>query len=133
MLRDWALYKLKDASTSIVNKNTSTIEATFYVTVTESEYASLEESFNNYVAQLPPGFENYKNLGNGMTQIGNKPAMWHKMTDTENRVQFTTTLYLIQPTGKKLYVISCSAPTHVLSKYETDLTEMSFSLNFAKR
>ena len=127
--KDWVLYKLRDASTSIVSKRTPTIEATFYITVINSEYSSLEESFSSYVAQLPPGFENYVNLGNGKTQIDNKPAMWHKMSDTSKGVQIVTTIYLIQPPGSKLFVISCSAPKNALNKYEEDFTEMSFSLH----
>lgn len=119
---------MKSSNTTISSTKSPTIEATLYVTAIESEYGSLQESFDNYVAQLPPGFENYVSLGSGNSQINDKPAMWHKMRYTEDGAQSTTTLYLLQPTGNKLFVISCSAITKNLDKYEQDFTAMSFSL-----
>jgi hypothetical protein len=103
------------------------VSATVSVTVFDSEYDSLTESFEEYVAQLPPGFEDYKSYGNGATEINKIPARWHKMSDTEDGKKFMNLMYVLQPVGKQLYVISCSSIIDDFAKYEQDFTKMIFS------
>lgn len=127
VLPDW-YYTVDNSNTTILKSKSLIVQATLSVSILESEYETLEESFTEYVAQLPPGFNSYLSLGSGNTQIDNTPVMWHKMRDTEDGNRFLTLIYVMQPIGKKMILISCSALEQSFDGYEEDFTKMCFSL-----
>lgn len=128
VLPDWD-HTIENSNTSIMRSKSLIVEATLSVSTLESEYETLDESFNEYVAQLPSGFADYSSLGNGYTQINNTPAKWHRMKDTEAGKRYMTVIYVMQPIGKKMILISCSSLEETFANYEEDFTKMSFSLD----
>jgi len=128
VLPEW-VYSFENSSTTILKSKSLIVQATLHVSTLDSDYQTLEESFNEYVAQLPSGFTDYVSVGNGHTQINNIPAMWHRMKDTENGARYQTLIYVTQPIGKRMVLITCSSLENTFDNYEEDFTKMSFSLN----
>lgn len=128
VLPEWS-YSTDNSSTTIVRAKSLVVEATLSISIIESEYETLSESFSEYVAQLPPGFQDYASLGNGNTQINGIPAMWHGMKDTENGNRFRTLVYVMQQVGNEMIVISCSSLDDTFDKYEEDFTKMAFTFS----
>lgn len=132
VLSDWD-YSIKNSSTTAIKAKSLIVQATLSVSILESEYGTLEESFNEYVAQLPSGFVDLVKVGGGETQINGIAAMWYRMKDTEDGVHFENLVYVMQPVGRKMVVISCSSPENSFREYEEDFTSMAFSCNILKK
>jgi hypothetical protein len=126
-------YSIESSGMKALKSESLVVQATFGVTVFTSEYETLQESFNEYVAQLPSGFANYVKVSSGETEINGVPAMWHRMKDTDNGIRFETVVYVTQPVGKKIVMISCSAAESSFREYEEDFTSMAFSLKTSKK
>ncbi|MCW5909729.1 MAG: hypothetical protein KIT62_01585 [Cyclobacteriaceae bacterium] len=123
-------YSLEDLSTRLYRTRyygTNYVTGTLFVSMTDSDYESLEESVINYVGQLKHGFTDYKKIGDGLTQINGVTTSWHRMKDTDKGTRFVTLQYLMQPKGRKLFVINCSATEGTFDDFEDDFNKIAFS------
>lgn len=123
-------YELTDSTTRITQTKyygTSYVTGTVSVSIMESKYETLEETVTNYIGPLKYMFAEYEKLSEGYTQINGATANWHKMKDTENGVTYITLQYLMQPNGKKLITINCSATEDTFEDFEADFNKIAFS------
>ncbi len=103
-------YQLSGIETRVIqDENKSTGNGQVFITIYESEYSNLDDSFMHYTEHLSERFDNYQSVSQGDTQISGLLTKWHRMKDTANGSRYETLQYILQPSGQSLVVINCSA------------------------
>lgn len=103
------------------------VSGTLVITEINVLYDDLDRNFQS---QLPSLYtlENFKQIGDGRTEINGSTARWIRLNDSENNVQYTTLQYLIQRPGKKCLLLNCSSTKKNFSFFEEEMNKMVFSL-----